>query len=151
VRIGDYVVLANNVLIGGYAEIHDRVFVGGGSVVHQFTRMGAVSLMQGISGVGKDVPPFTIAAGKNSIAGINIIGLRRAGYGPELRKEVQEAFALYYSSGLNTSQVQAQSGQRSWSKEVSLFWDFIGTTKRGICPRARWREVKASTLSSDER
>ena len=150
VRIGDYVVLANNVLLGGYAEMHDRVFVGGGSVVHQFTRMGAVSLMQGLSGISKDVPPFTIAAGKNSIAGINIIGLRRAGYGPELRKEVQEAFALYYSSGLNTSQVQAQSGQRSWSKEVSLFWDFIGTTKRGICPRARWREVKASTLSSDE-
>src|ERR1700730_11735231 len=112
--------------------------------------MGAVSLMQGLSGISKDVPPFTIAAGKNSIAGINILGLRRAGYGRELRKEVQEAFALYYSSGLNTSQVQAQSGQRSWSREVSLFWDFIGTTKRGICPRARWREVKASTLSSDE-
>jgi UDP-N-acetylglucosamine acyltransferase len=42
--------LANNVLLGGYVEIRDRVFIGGGSVVHQFTRMGAVSLLQGISG-----------------------------------------------------------------------------------------------------
>jgi UDP-N-acetylglucosamine acyltransferase len=137
VRIGDYVILANNVLLGGYAEIHDRAFIGGGSVVHQFTRMGAISLMQGLSGISKDVPPFTIAADKNSIAGINIIGLRRAGYGPELRKEVKEAFALYYGSGLNTSQAQAQSGQRSWSKEVSLFWDFVETSKRGVCPMAR--------------
>ncbi len=54
--LGNNVILANNVLLGGYAEIHDRVFIGGGSVVHQFTRMGAVSLLQGISGVGKDVP-----------------------------------------------------------------------------------------------
>src|SRR3984957_13954255 len=54
VRLGDNVILANNVLLGGYAEIHDRVFIGGGSVVHQFARMGAISLMQGISGVGKD-------------------------------------------------------------------------------------------------
>src|SRR6266404_3866773 len=60
-RIGNNVILANNVLLAGYAEIHDRVFIGGGSVVHQFTRMGAVSLLQGISGVGKDVSPFTIA------------------------------------------------------------------------------------------
>src|SRR5208283_4912034 len=49
---------SNNVLLGGYVEIQDRVFIGGGSVVHQFTRMGTVSLMQGLSGIGKDVPPF---------------------------------------------------------------------------------------------
>jgi acyl-ACP--UDP-N-acetylglucosamine O-acyltransferase len=55
-RLGDSVILANNVLLGGYVEIQNSVFVGGGSVVHQFTRMGAVSLMQGLSGIGKDVP-----------------------------------------------------------------------------------------------
>jgi UDP-N-acetylglucosamine acyltransferase len=149
-RLGDNVILANNVLLGGYAEIHDRVFVGGGSVVHQFTRMGAVSLMQGISGVGKDVPPFAIAAGKDGITAINIIGLRRAGYGPALRKEVKEAFALFYNSGFNASQAQEESGRRSWSKEVSLFWDFIAASKRGICPMARWGKVKGDTLSDDE-
>jgi UDP-N-acetylglucosamine acyltransferase len=150
VRLGDSVILANNVLLGGYAEIHDRVFVGGGSVVHQFTRMGAVSLLQGISGIGKDVPPFAIAAGKNGIAAINIIGLRRAGYGPALRKEVKEAFALFYSSGLNASQAQEESGRRLWSKEVSLFWDFVATSKRGICPMVRLGRSQSATFSGDE-
>jgi UDP-N-acetylglucosamine acyltransferase len=140
VRLGDKVILANNVLLGGYAEIHDRVFVGGGSVVHQFTRMGAVSLMQGISGVGKDVPPFAIAT----------IGLRRAGYGPSLRQEVKEAFTLFYGSGFNTSQALEESGKRAWSKEVSLFWDFVATSKRGICPMIRWGEVKEATFKDDE-
>jgi UDP-N-acetylglucosamine acyltransferase len=150
-RLGDHVILANNVLLGGYAEIHDRVFIGGGSVVHQFTRMGSVSLLQGISGVGKDVPPFAIAAGKDGIAAINVIGLRRAGYGPALRKEVKEAYTLFYGSGLNASQAQQESRQRSWSKEVSLFWDFITTSKRGICPMVSWGEVKEETFTDDQR
>jgi acyl-ACP--UDP-N-acetylglucosamine O-acyltransferase len=64
-RVADHVILANNVLLAGYAEIHDRVSVAGGSVVHQFTRMGAVSLLQGISGIGKDIPPFSIAIGRS--------------------------------------------------------------------------------------
>ena len=68
--LGDRVILANNVLLGGYVEIQDRVFIGGGSMVHQFTRMGTVSLMQGLSGIGKDVPSFAIAAGRNSVSAI---------------------------------------------------------------------------------
>src|ERR1700736_3273144 len=104
VRLGDNVILANNVLLGGYAEIHDRVFIGGGSVVHQFTRMGTISLLQGISGVGKDVPPFSIAIGKDGVSTINVVGLRRAGFGPALRKEAKDAFEVLYRSGLNSSQ-----------------------------------------------
>jgi UDP-N-acetylglucosamine acyltransferase len=141
-RIGNNVILANNVLLAGYAEIDDRVFIGGGSVVHQFTRMGTISLLQGISGVGKDVPPFSIAIGKDGISTVNVIGLRRAGYSAALRKEVKEAFELLYRSGLNSSQSLEEAKKRSWSNEVSLFWDFVATSKRGICPVVRWKETR---------
>ena len=147
VRLGDNVILANNVLLGGYAEIHDRVFVAAGASSISSPGWAAISLLQGISGIGKDVPPFAIAAGKDGIAAINIIGLRRAGYGPALRKEVKEAFTLLYNSGLNTGQAQEEAGRRSWSKEVSLFWDFIATSKRGICPMVRWGEVREATFA----
>jgi Udp N-acetylglucosamine O-acyltransferase len=59
--------------------------------------LGAVSLLQGISGVSKDVPPFSIAIGKNGIAAINVIGLRRAGFGAALRTEVKSAFEIVVS------------------------------------------------------
>jgi len=143
-RIGNHVILANNVLLGGYAEIHDLVFIGGGSVVHQFTRMGASSLLQGLSGIGKDVPPFSIAIGKDGVSTINVVGLRRAGFGPALRKEVKDAFALLYRSGLNSTQALEEAKRRTWSKEVSLFWDFVVTSKRGICPLVRWKDVRAT-------
>jgi UDP-N-acetylglucosamine acyltransferase len=141
--IADHVILANNVLLGGYAEIHDRVFIGGGSVVHQFTRMGAVSLLQGISGIGKDIPPFSIAIGKNGIAALNVVGLRRAGFNQALRNEVKSAFELLYRNGLNSSQALEEARKRVWAPETMIFWDFVAGSKRGICPMARWKEIKS--------
>lgn len=149
-RLGDNVMLANNVLLGGYVEIHDRVFVGGGSVVHQFTRMGSISLMQGLSAISKDVPPFAIAAGRNTVSAINVIGLRRAGFGPALRNEAKAAFNLFYRSGLNATQAAKEATQRSWSSEVSAFWDFVASSKRGICSMARWSEVKGAAFQGEE-
>jgi UDP-N-acetylglucosamine acyltransferase len=148
--LGDGVILANNVLLGGYVEIQSRVFVGGGSVVHQFTRLGAFSLMQGLSAISKDLPPFAIAAGRNSVSAINVIGLRRAGYGPALRSEVKDAFNLFYRSGLNASQAEQKAAERSWSPEVSIFWDFISSTKRGICSMVRWGQVKGAAFVGEE-
>ena len=148
--LGDRVILANNVLLGGYVEIQDRVFIGGGSMVHQFTRMGTVSLMQGLSGIGKDVPPFAIAVGRNSVSAINVIGLRRAGYSPALRNEVKEAFNLFYRSGLNASQAEKEAAQRSWPAEVSIFWDFVSSSKRGICSMVRWGQVKGAPFIGEE-
>jgi UDP-N-acetylglucosamine acyltransferase len=141
-RVADHVILANNVLLAGYTEIHDRVFIGGGSVVHQFTRMGAVSLLQENSGVGKDIPPFSIATGKDSIAALNVIGLRQAGFAPALCEEMKSAFDLLYRSGLNTKQALEEAEKRTWSSETMTFWNFVATTKRGICPMGLWKGDK---------
>jgi UDP-N-acetylglucosamine acyltransferase len=142
-RVADNVILANNTLLGGYAEVHDRAFIGGGSIVHQFTRIGAISLLQGGTGIGKDVPPFSIAVGKNGIATINVIGLRRAGFGPDLRKEAKSAFELLYRSGLNAKQALEEAEKRRWAPEIETFWKFVAASKRGICPMVRWRELKS--------
>jgi UDP-N-acetylglucosamine acyltransferase len=96
--------------------------------------MGAVSLLQENSGVGKDIPPFSIAIGKNSVAALNVIGLRRAGFTPALCEEMKSAFDLLYRSGLNTKQALEEAEKRTWSPETMTFWNFVATTKRGICP-----------------
>jgi UDP-N-acetylglucosamine acyltransferase len=145
VRVGNNVILANNVLIAGYAEIHDRVFIGGGSVVHQFTRLGAVSLLQGLSGVGKDIPPYSMAIGKDGVSTINVIGLRRAGFGGKLRAEIKSAFELLYRSGLNSSQALAEAAKQNWAPETMTFWNFVATSKRGICRIVRWRDNKGES------
>jgi len=143
--VGNDIVIANNVLLGGYVEVEDRAFIGGASLVHQFTRIGKVAMMQGSSATGKDIPPFSIASGRNSVVGINFIGLRRAGFDLSLRKEAGEAFSLFYHQGLNATQALESAGKRSWALEIQPFWEFVAKSKRGICVYVKWADIKAGT------
>lgn len=134
VRVGHHVILANNVLLGGHVEVQDRVFIGGGSVFHQFVRVGRLAIVQGSSAFSKDIPPFMLAAERNTVAGLNIVGMRRAGFDGARRQEVKEAFKLLYKSGLNTAQALARSAERTWPPEARDFFAFVGAAKRrGVC------------------
>ena len=102
--IGNNVIIANNCLLAGNVRVDDGAFLGGGSTFHQFMHIGRLVMVQGSSAFGKDLPPFVIAAERNSVFGLNIVGLRRAGFSASDRDEIKEAFKLIYLSGLNTSQ-----------------------------------------------
>lgn len=134
VSVGNRVIIANNALLGGHVQIQDRVFIGGGSVFHQFVRIGTLAICQGLFGGGKDVPPYTMAAEINGVAGLNAVGLKRAGFSVAQRKEIKEAFALLYREGLNTTQALAKAKEREWGEQGRIFWNFVENSKRrGLC------------------
>ena len=138
--IGNNVIIANNCLLGGYVTVDDGAFLGGGSGFHQFVRVGRLAVAQGNAGISKDVPPFVAATGLNKVAGLNVVGLRRAGFTREDRAEVKAAFHLLYESGLNVSQALAQAHARVWGEPAQLFFDFVASAKRrGICSLRRAR------------
>lgn len=134
-QIGNNVIIANNCLLGGYVRVADRAFLGGGSAFHQYVRIGRLVITQGNSGFGKDLPPFVVAAQINAVAGLNVVGLRRAGFSAADRDEVKRAFKLLYRSGLNTRQALDRSAEMEWTQHGREFFDFVrqaGT--RGIVP-----------------
>ena len=132
--IGHNVIIANNCLLGGYVAVDDGAFLGGGCVFHQFMRVGRLAITRGTSGFGKDIPPFVAAAGVNKVVGLNVVGLRRAGFSAEERTEIKAAFRLLYESGLNVSQALAQASAQSWSAVGQSFFDFVASAqRRGIC------------------
>lgn len=134
VHLGDRVVIANNALLGGYVQVDDGVFVGGGCVFHQFTRVGRLAICQGLSAFSKDIPPYSMAAERNEVAGLNVVGLRRAGLTAGQRAEIKQAFALLYRSGLNVSQALEAARGRAWNPEAQAIFDFVSESKkRGIC------------------
>ena len=78
-HIGNNIVLANNVQVGGHVSIHDNAIIGGSCAIHQFSRIGELAMVGGMTGVLSDVIPFGLSLGnRNNLAGLNIIGLRRA-------------------------------------------------------------------------
>jgi UDP-N-acetylglucosamine acyltransferase len=134
VALGDHVIIANNSLLGGHVQVAERVFIGGGCVFHQHMCVGRLAICQGGSAFSKDIPPFTMAAERNGVAGLNVVGLRRAGLTAPQRAEIKEAFALLYRSGMNTTQALVAAGARSWGLEARAFFDFVAAAKkRGIC------------------
>jgi len=136
--LGNKVIIANNVLLGGYVSIDDQAFLGGGTTFHQNVRVGRLVIVQGSSAFGKDLPPFTLAAERNTIFGLNVIGLRRAGFSAAQRDEIKRAFKLLYLSGLNTRQALEHSRGMKWTEPGREFFDFVEKTgKRGICPYRR--------------
>ncbi len=134
VQLGDDITIANNALLGGHVRVADRVFIGGACVFHQHIRIGRLAIAQGASAFSKDIPPFTLAAERNTVAGLNAIGLRRAGLDAAERQEIKNAFKLLYKSGLNTAQALDAAGQLDWGPSAREFFDFVrAATKRGIC------------------
>jgi len=134
VVLGNHVIIANNALLGGHVQVGERVFIGGGCVFHQFIRVGRLAICQGASAFSKDIPPFTTAAERNGIAGLNVVGLRRAGFSATQRAEIKEAFRLLYRSHMNTSQALASFAELKLGAEAREFFDFVAAAKnRGIC------------------
>jgi UDP-N-acetylglucosamine acyltransferase len=129
-RIGNGVVIANNCLLAGHVRIDDGAFIGGGSRFHQSIRIGRLVMAEGR--FTKNLPPFMSAA-KNQVYGMNIIGLRRAGFTQEERDEVKRAFKLLYKSGFNTKQALEKTAEAGFGPIGREFFDFVVEAgKRGI-------------------
>ena len=133
--IGNDVIIANNCLLAGHVRVDDGAFLGGGSTFHQFMHIGRWVMVQGSSAFGKDLPPFVIAAERNAVFGLNIVGLRRAGFSAKDRDEIKAAFKLLYLCGLNIGQALEKAATLTFGAAGREFLDFVANSKkRGICP-----------------
>lgn len=144
-EIGNNVIIANNCLLGGHVRVGDGAFLGGGCVFHQNMRVGRLALTQGASAFSKDIPPFVIAAERNYVFGLNVIGLRRAGFSAKDRDEIKAAFKLIYSSGLNVGDAIKKAATMKLGDAAKEFLDFVANAKkRGVCPLKRGGEMELS-------
>jgi UDP-N-acetylglucosamine acyltransferase len=144
-EISNNVIIANNCLLGGYVRVDEAAFLGGGCVFHQYIRVGRLAITQGGSAFSKDIPPFVIAAGLNSVFGINAVGLRRASLSGQDRDEIKNAFKLLYTSGLNISQALEKAATLKLGAAAREFFDFVANAKkRGICPYKRSADEEMS-------
>ncbi|MEP6663686.1 MAG: acyl-ACP--UDP-N-acetylglucosamine O-acyltransferase [Verrucomicrobiota bacterium] len=132
-RLADEIILANGALLGGHVTVEDRVFISGNCLVHQFVRIGTLALMQGGSGISKDLPPFTIAIGVNQICGLNIIGLRRAGFSSGQRLELKKLYRTLFRSGKKLTAAMAEATAEFRSDAAGMLLQFVFNSKRGVC------------------
>jgi UDP-N-acetylglucosamine acyltransferase len=141
--LGDDNVLANSVLVGGHVTVGSRCFLGGGAGLHQFVRIGDFAMIQGNSAVSQDIPPYCMASGINVVDGINIVGLRRAGFDSSARLEIKRAWTAAYKSSAGPVKGAAHALESGdWSEAAKALLQFMAAGgKKGIaCPGRRRRD-----------
>jgi len=128
--------IAGGALLAGHVTIHDRAFISGNCLVHQFVRVGTLAMMQGGSAISQDLPPFTMARGDNTLCGLNIIGLRRAGFAAADRLELKQVYRAIFRSGENFRAALASAKQNFSGAAAKIMLDFLSEAKRGVCSDA---------------
>lgn len=131
-KIGNKVVICSGTLIAGHVEIQDNAFISGNVVIHQFSRIGRLAMIGGLSRVNQDVPPFMLLVGDSRIWGINLVGLKRAGFKLEQIKEIKNAFNVLYRKKRALKSALEELGNIPGERTKEVF-DFIRNSKRGIC------------------
>jgi len=141
--VGNDVVVANAVLLAGHVTVGDHAVLGGGAGFHQFIRVGERSIVGGGSRMTLDIPPFSMAAERDEIIGLNLIGLKRSGFSRDAVREIKQAFRAVYGRATNRREAAAAalSSGAYQTPEARRLLEFFGSGTRGF---VRSRQEAAS-------
>ena len=133
-KIGNHCVIASCALVAGHVEVEDQAFISGGVVIHQYSKIGRLAMIGGNSRVNSDVPPFFLYSDFNVAAkGLNLVGLRRAGFSGEEIDALKKAYRILYRSGLKLEEALGRIEAEVDTGHTRHLVTFIRSSKRGIC------------------
>ena len=134
-QIGNNVILANCATLAGHVILEDYVGVGGLAAIHQFTRIGESAYLGGGAMVSLDVPPYCMAQGDRArLFGLNLIGLKRRGFGEDQLGALKKAYRTFFAEGLTLKEATDRTRQeQAASPEAVHLAEFIASSQRGIC------------------
>lgn len=133
-RLGNHTVICSCALLAGYVEVEDQAFISGGVAVHQFSKIGRLAMIAGGVRVNQDCPPFFLYGGLYAEPkGLNLVGLRRAGFAVDEINVLKKAYRLLYRAGLSLAEALERIEAELPGEHARHLVSFIRRCKRGIC------------------
>ncbi len=132
-EVGDNVIMANAATLGGHVVIENNAVLGGLAAVQQKCRIGAYAMVGGLSGVNKDVPPFTRAVGQHvELKGLNLVALRRAGFSRKDISLLDRAYRKLFTSNKKMAEtIEEILNEMGQNEKVRYFCEFILASLEG--------------------
>jgi UDP-N-acetylglucosamine acyltransferase len=133
--IGNHVVLVNLATLAGHVVVEDYAYIGGIVAIHQFTRIGTHAMVGGFSGIGQDIPPYTMASGPRAkLFGLNTVGLKRHGFTDTTIAELKKAYKILFREKHTLKEaIKKVQTDLPYTDEIKCLIEFIEKNKRGIC------------------
>ena len=131
---GNGIIMGNSSKLAGEVIVDDNAIISCVVLVHQFCHIAGYTMVQGGCRTSQDIPPFVIAAREPiAYAGLNIVGLRRRKFDPEIIRQIHDAYRLIYNSNLTIKEAVEQiSYSIPMGKEIQYIVDFVSSSQRGI-------------------
>jgi len=146
--VGDDCILANGALLAGFTVIAEKVIISGNAAVHQFCRIGRMSMLGGLAACSVDIPPYCVSPVRNTITGLNMVGMRRSGIPREQITRTREAFRkALVPALLRDERVAILTEMGADCPPIMEIAEFIKSGKRAIAtpPRERGRGKNAQS------
>lgn len=132
--IGNRTVIASCALVAGHVEVEDQAFISGGVVIHQYSKIGRLAMIGGNTRVNSDAPPYFLYSGFDITAkGLNLVGLRRAGFSAAEIGALKTAYRLLYRSNLKLQEALERIEAEARTEHTLHLVRFVRSSKRGIC------------------
>lgn len=134
-QLGSHNIVANGAQLAGHVTIEDFVVIGALVGIHQFVTVGESAILGGGAMVVQDVPPYCNATGdRAALHGLNLVGLKRRSFSPDLVRNIKRAYRIMFRSGLKVAEAVARArAEVPPSREVDHFLAFIQSSERGVC------------------
>lgn len=134
VVVGNGCIIGNATKLAGEVEVDDFAIISGGVLVHQFCHIGSYVMVGGGTRTSQDIPPFVMAAREPvAYCGLNLVGLRRRGFAPELIENIHNTYRLLYQRGkLRAECLEDIRREVPMSPEIEYILKFVEASTRGI-------------------
>lgn len=138
-QVGNNVIMSNSVMLAGHCTVGDYVIFGGGSAVHQFCRIGNNAFIGGLAGVEGDVIPFgTVIGNRGKLAGLNLIGMKRAGIERSAIHAVRGVYKALFEGSKPVQDVAVELVGSENEPLVLTMLDFVmASADRALCTPAQ--------------
>ncbi len=136
--VGDGVIIANTAQLAGHVIVERRAFVSGVLGIHQWARVGEFAMVGGMTRLSRDAPPYFMTVGYDPVVvGLNLVGLRRAGFSKEEIAALKDAYETIYRSGMPVEDALNLLLQRyPDDPHINHLHEFFKTTRRGVILKA---------------
>jgi UDP-N-acetylglucosamine acyltransferase len=133
-QLADHIVITNGTQLAGHVTVEKHALLSGLAGVTQFCRLGAYSFLVAGAFANKDIPPYTIAEGHWATPrAVNRVGLRRAGFAPSARRNVERAVRILLDRSLTVDEViERVESECEVDEVIRHFTTFLRTADRGI-------------------
>lgn len=130
-ELGNQNIVANGGSLAGFVKVANRAFISGGVVIHQFTKVGNLAMVGGNAKITRDVLPYMITDGVPARArGLNLVGLKRAGFGRDDISTLKQAYRLIHRS--SSTQADIITGLQNMNSPLgNELAEFIADSRRG--------------------